>query len=61
MRSRRDVVLFDSREWVCVNVQSPLGAVKLARRLPLTARRDPPAREQPVRLNRLPGWNSRPG
>ena len=34
MQSRNEVVPFDNHEWVCVSVQSPLGAVILARRLP---------------------------
>ena len=46
MQSRNEVVSFDSKDWVCVNVQSPLGAVMLARRLPsLSDRSNALARE----------------
>jgi hypothetical protein len=45
MRSRREAVSFDSKEWVWVSVQSPLGAVMLARRLPAVAHPNPAGRE----------------
>lgn len=34
MRSRNESP-FDEREWACVSVQAPLGAVTLARKLPV--------------------------
>jgi hypothetical protein len=39
MQSRHERLSFDSKEWVCVSVLSPLGAVMIARRLPAIARR----------------------
>lgn len=39
MRSRREAVVLDERNWTCVRVQSPLGVVTLARKLPATVAR----------------------
>jgi hypothetical protein len=39
MRNRHEPLSFDLKEWACVSVQSPLGAIRIARRLPVAARR----------------------
>ena len=39
MQSRRERPAFNERNWNCVSVQSPLGAVLLARKLPSAAAR----------------------
>ncbi len=39
MQSRHEALSFGNKDWVCVSVQSPLGAVMLARRIPLIPRR----------------------
>ena len=39
MKNRHEAASFDPSQWVCVSVQSPLGAVTLARRMPLITRR----------------------
>ena len=39
MQNRHEPTSVDGKEWACVSVQSPLGAVRIARRLPASARR----------------------
>jgi hypothetical protein len=51
MRTKHESSSLNAREWTLVTVQSPLGAVMLARRLPVISKRDTRANGE-VPINR---------
>jgi hypothetical protein len=52
MQSKREKISFNQRDWIFVTVQSPLGAVMLARKVP-------PATSRAARTSAAEGLNRR--
>jgi hypothetical protein len=61
MRSGREVLSFNNKEWLCVSVQSPLGAVTLARRLPPLGTPEAEKRHLAPRVTRQFDLSNHPG
>ena len=61
MQSRPEPRLYNERDWSWVSVQSPLGAVTLARKLPtVPSRASQPRRTIVISISRRFALNSRP-